>query len=131
MIYCTRYIDRCHVSWLWGTRVDGKGALRQLVWRWIEVRRELLDEVDVVRDAARLTCAHRDEDAVVEPRQLGVGGLDADRRAERVLGGVDVLAGGQAREHVWFAVANPVRLDVEERSPIGLERVADVGDRGA
>src|SRR4051812_32968897 len=52
----------------------------------------LLDEVDVVRDAAGLACAYGDEDAVVEPLQFGGGGLDADGGAERVLGGVDVLA---------------------------------------
>jgi GMC oxidoreductase len=91
----------------------------------------LLDDVDVVRDAVGATCAYGDEDAVVEPRQFGGGGLDGDRGAERVLGGVDVLAGGQAREHVWLAVAYTVRLDVEQRSAVGLEGVADVGDSGA
>ena len=54
-----------------------------------------------------------------------------DRGAERVLGGVDVLAGGQAREHVWLAMAYTVRLDVEQRPAVGLEGVADVGDRAA
>src|SRR4051794_21544107 len=42
--------------------------------RWLAV----LDEVDVVRDAAGLACAYGDEDAVVEPRQFGGGGLDAE-----------------------------------------------------
>src|SRR4051794_11601903 len=74
----------------------------------------LLHEVDVVRDAAGPACADGDEDAFVEPRQLGGGGLDAHRGAERVLGGVDVLAGGQAREHVRVAVAYAVRLDVQQ-----------------
>src|SRR6185312_11880211 len=89
----------------------------------------LLDQVDVVGDAAGPASAYGDEDAVVEPRQFGGGGLDADRGAERVLGGVDVLAGGQAREHVWLAMAYTVRLDVEQRPAVGLEGVADVGDR--
>src|SRR4051794_25762425 len=65
----------------------------------------LLDQVDVVGDAAGPACADGDEDAVVEPRQFGGGGLDADRRAERVLGGVDVLARGQTGEHLWLAMA--------------------------
>src|SRR4051794_9250335 len=43
----------------------------------------LLDEVDVVRDAAGLACAYGDEDAVVEPRQFWGGGLDAERGAKR------------------------------------------------
>src|SRR4051812_6096491 len=38
----------------------------------------LLDEVDVVGDAGGLACAYGDEDAVVEPRQFGGGGLDRD-----------------------------------------------------
>src|SRR4051812_38789336 len=91
----------------------------------------LLDDVDIVGDAAGLACAYGDEDAVVEPRQFGGGGLDADRGSERVLGGVDVLAGGKAREHVWLAMAYTVRLDVEQRPAVGLEGVADVGDRTA
>src|SRR3954453_7338820 len=91
----------------------------------------LLDEVDVVRDAAGLACAYGDEDAVVEPRQFWGGGLDAERGAKRVLGGVDVFAGGQAREDVWVAMAYTVRLDVEQRPAVGLEGVADVGDRAA
>src|SRR5450631_1077393 len=91
----------------------------------------LLDQVDVVRDAAGLASAYGDEHTVVEPRQFGVRGLDAHRGAERVFGGVDVLASGQACEHVWFAMAYAARLDVEQRPAVGLEGVADVGDRAA
>jgi len=91
----------------------------------------LLDQVDVVGDAAGPASADGDEDAVVEPRPFGGGGLDADRGAERVLGGVDVLAGGEAGEHLWLAMAHTVGLDVEQRPAVGPEGVADVGDRAA
>src|SRR3954468_13908535 len=91
----------------------------------------LLDEVDVVGDAAGLASPDGDEDAVVEPRQFGGGRLDGDRGAEGVLGGVDVLAGGEAGEHLWLAMAHTVGLDVEQRPAVGPEGVADVGDRAA
>src|ERR1700736_6017981 len=91
----------------------------------------LLNQVDVVRDAAGLASAYGDEHTVVEPRQFGVRGLDADRGAEYVFGGVDVLPSGQACEHVWLAMADAARLDVEQRPAVGLEGVADVGDRAA
>ena len=67
----------------------------------------------------------------LEPRQFGVRGLDAHRGTERVFRGVDVLPSRQAGEDVWIAVAYAARLDVEQRPAVGLEGVADVGDRAA
>ena len=50
--------------------------------------------------------------------------------AERVLAGVDVLAAAEPGEHLGAAVAHAARLDVEQIAAVGLQRVADVAERG-
>src|SRR3954454_22339770 len=91
--------------------------------------RSLGDQVDVVGDAGGSAPADADEDAVVEPGELRVGRLNRDRGAERVLGGIHVLAGREAGEHLRRAMAYTLGADVEQRAAVGLQGVADVGDR--
>ena len=58
-------------------------------------------------------------------------GLDLGRGAEGVLARVDVLAAAETCEDLGAAVAHASRLHVEQRAVVGLERVADVAERGA
>src|SRR4029450_212764 len=56
---------------------------------------QLSGEVGLVDDTAGLAAADADEDASVQPVEVGRRGLDSGRRAEGVFGGVDVLAAGE------------------------------------
>ena len=81
---------------------------------------------------SRLRAGGRDADehALVEPVQIDGRGFDLGRRAEGVLAGVDVLAAPEASEDFGRAVAHAAGLDVEQVAAVGLQRVADVAERG-
>ena len=64
------------------------------------------DEVGLVDHAGGLAAADADEDALVQPVELGCGGLDLGRGPEGVLAGVDVLAAGETGEDLGAAVAD-------------------------
>src|SRR2546421_10688784 len=89
------------------------------------------DQVGLVDDGARLAAGDADEDAFVQPVEIGRGGFDLGRGAERVFARVDVLASAEAGEHFGAAVANAARLDVEQGAVVGPQRVADVAERRA
>jgi hypothetical protein len=50
--------------------------------------------------------------------------------AEGVLPGVDVLAPGEAGEDLWATVADTLGSDAEQMAGVGLERGADIRERG-
>src|SRR4051794_38930127 len=89
------------------------------------------DEVGLVDDSRGLTAADADEDALVQPAEVGAGGLDPGRRAEGVFAGVDVLTAAEAGEDVGAPVAHARRPDVEQIAAVSLQRVADVAQSGA
>src|SRR6185503_14392527 len=88
------------------------------------------DEVGLVDHACRRAAADPDEDALVQPVELRCGGFDLGRGAEGVLAGVDVLAPGEPGENLGATVADTFRSDVEQTAGVGLERVANVRQRG-
>src|SRR5437879_869530 len=94
------------------------------------VRPDSSDEVGFVDHATGLTAADADEDALVDPVELGCRGFDLGRGPEGVFAGVDVLAAPETGEDLGAAVANPTRLHVEQSAAVGLERVADVAECG-
>src|ERR1700737_2861234 len=65
------------------------------------------------------------------PVTIGSGGLDLGCSAERVLGRIDVLAARETGEDFRWTMADAPRLDVEQIAVVGLQRVADVAERGA
>src|ERR1700749_2842054 len=89
------------------------------------------DEVGVVGDAGGPAAGDADEDALVEPVEIGGGRLDPGRGPERVLAGIDVLSAREGREHLRAAVPAAARPDGEEIPAVGLQQVADVPERGA
>jgi hypothetical protein len=89
------------------------------------------DEIGLIDHAAGLATGDADEDALVQPVEIGGGRLDLGRGAEGVLTGVDVLTAGETCEDIRAAVAHTARLDIEQIPAGGLQRVADVAKRGA
>jgi hypothetical protein len=49
--------------------------------------------------------SHRDDP--VEPKQVDGRGLERYPRAELIVSGIDILALGDARSHIWFDIENP------------------------
>jgi len=89
------------------------------------------DQVRLVDHDARLTAANPDEYAFVEPAELRGRGLDPCGGAEDVLARIDVLAARESLEHLGAAVSDASRVHVEERTPVVLNRVADLAEGGA
>ena len=91
----------------------------------------LIRPVGLVGDAGGLATPDADEDALVQPVEIGGGGLDLGPGAKRVLAGVDVLPTPKTREHLRAAVTDAERPDVEEVPSVGLQGVADVAEYGS
>src|SRR4029434_1670419 len=89
------------------------------------------DEVGVVDHACGVPAGDADEDALVQPVEVGGGRLDLGRGAEGVLAGVDMLTAPETGEDLGAAMAHTPRLDVEQIAAVCLQRVTDVAQCGA
>src|SRR3954451_19679405 len=89
------------------------------------------DEVSLVDDTSRLAAADTDEDALVQPVEVGGRGLDLGGGAEGVFARVDVVAASEACKYLGAAVAHASCLHVEQGAVVGLQRVANVAEGGS
>jgi hypothetical protein len=64
------------------------------------------DEVGLVDHAGGLAAGGADEDALVQPVEIGGCRLDPGRGAKRLLAGVDILTSPEARKHLRAAVTD-------------------------
>src|SRR5947209_4116317 len=64
------------------------------------------DEVGLVGHACGPSAADTDEDALVQPIEVGGGGLDPRRGTEGIQAGVDLLAAAETCEYVGGAVSD-------------------------
>ena len=87
------------------------------------------DEVGLVDHATRLPTTDADEDALVEPVELGDCCLDLSRSPKHVFACFHVLAAPEPCQDLGAAVADTSRLDIEEIATVGLERGADVSEQ--
>ena len=93
--------------------------------------RGAFDEVGLVDHTCGVAAADAYEDALVQPAEIRRGGLDLSRSTEGVLARVDGLAARQTGKHLSAAVPHSAGLHVEQVAAIRLQRVAQVGKRGA
>jgi hypothetical protein len=80
---------------------------------------DLGDEVGLIDHTCGLAAGDADEDALVEPVELGSGGLDSGCGAEGVLAGVDLLTTPEPSQDLGAAMSDAPRLDVEQLAPVG------------
>src|SRR6202035_4259493 len=84
----------------------------------------------LVDHAPGVAAADADEDALVDPVELGCRRFDLGRGPEGVFAGVDRLPAPKTGEDLGAAVADPTRLHVEQSTAVGSQRVADVAECG-
>ena len=89
------------------------------------------DEIDLVDHTSAPSASDADEYAFVQPVEAVGPGLDFDCSAEDVFTCVDVFSASETLEDRRASVPHTLRLDVEHISAFGLQRVADVAERGA